>query len=454
MIKKSLYDWCIDNNRQDLIDRWDYDLNNCIPQEISFASQKKIYFKCSKHPDHKSTSVALACITSCNQNIICKECHSFAQVNIDKYGKEYFNKIWNTKLNEDSPWDFAANAKGKDVYLNCPDVSYHIGYKTKAGSFTQGQIKCRFCDSKIIHPLDSFAQKGINQYGEDFLEKFWDYDKNEVDPWCISRSSHSKVWLKCQNVNYHGSYDARPSDFFNEKSNCPYCRSLRVHPLDSLAKMYPEVLDIWSDKNTKTPYDYVPGSANHIWIKCKDGTHDDFSGQVRMLVNRHFECVECTRLLNSSQLQRFVEQYIKLKYTYRLLHEWSCTVSCINPKTNYKLPYDNELIIDGNYHLIIEVMGPQHYSITNFTQKAAKEYNMTEQEALEYQQYKDKIKKEYIESLDGYYYLELPYYVIRNTDKYKQIIDNKISEILSSKTFEEKVQKQINLLRRRYVQHG
>ena len=28
---KSFYDWCIENNRQDVLDRWDYKLNNCSP---------------------------------------------------------------------------------------------------------------------------------------------------------------------------------------------------------------------------------------------------------------------------------------------------------------------------------------------------------------------------------------------------------------------------------------
>ena len=30
----SFYDWCIKNNRQDLLDRWDYELNGCSPKEV------------------------------------------------------------------------------------------------------------------------------------------------------------------------------------------------------------------------------------------------------------------------------------------------------------------------------------------------------------------------------------------------------------------------------------
>ena len=29
--KKSFYDWCVENNREDILDRWDYELNDCSP---------------------------------------------------------------------------------------------------------------------------------------------------------------------------------------------------------------------------------------------------------------------------------------------------------------------------------------------------------------------------------------------------------------------------------------
>ena len=30
-INKNFYDWCIENNRSDLLERWDYELNNKVP---------------------------------------------------------------------------------------------------------------------------------------------------------------------------------------------------------------------------------------------------------------------------------------------------------------------------------------------------------------------------------------------------------------------------------------
>lgn len=32
-MKQSFYDWCMENNRKDLLDRWDYDLNKKSPKK-------------------------------------------------------------------------------------------------------------------------------------------------------------------------------------------------------------------------------------------------------------------------------------------------------------------------------------------------------------------------------------------------------------------------------------
>ena len=41
----SFYQWCIENNKQELIDAWDFDLNNVDIHYVPHASGKKYYFK-------------------------------------------------------------------------------------------------------------------------------------------------------------------------------------------------------------------------------------------------------------------------------------------------------------------------------------------------------------------------------------------------------------------------
>ena len=43
---KSFAKWCIENNKQDILDRWDYDLNEYSPYDISYSTGKKYWFKC------------------------------------------------------------------------------------------------------------------------------------------------------------------------------------------------------------------------------------------------------------------------------------------------------------------------------------------------------------------------------------------------------------------------
>ena len=51
---KSFEQWCIENNRQDVINRWDYELNGCSPKDVCYGTNKKYWFKCLTHPEHKS----------------------------------------------------------------------------------------------------------------------------------------------------------------------------------------------------------------------------------------------------------------------------------------------------------------------------------------------------------------------------------------------------------------
>lgn len=82
--KYSFKEWCNDNNRQDLLDRWDYDANDFNPEDITYASAKPVYFKCP-NGKHDSEARKVHVITCGSQkNFICKEC----------------NKEWNKGIND------------------------------------------------------------------------------------------------------------------------------------------------------------------------------------------------------------------------------------------------------------------------------------------------------------------------------------------------------------------
>lgn len=139
----SFEQWCIENNRQDVLDRWDYELNDKKPSEISYSSSR--------------------------------------------------------------------------YWFKCPNGLHFSELKT-ISVFTNGQegsIRCKACNS--------FAQWGYDNVDDKFLEKYWDYDKNTISPWEISYGSSQKIWIKCQDKDYHGSYSTTSSITTNMNCRCPYC---------------------------------------------------------------------------------------------------------------------------------------------------------------------------------------------------------------------------------------
>ena len=76
---KSFAQWCVENNRQDIINRWDYELNGCKPNEICYNSNLKYWFKCDKNPKHKSELKNISSFTKGYEGSIeCNQCNSFA----------------------------------------------------------------------------------------------------------------------------------------------------------------------------------------------------------------------------------------------------------------------------------------------------------------------------------------------------------------------------------------
>jgi len=345
---KSFYNWCIENNREDLLERWDYELNKCNPEDILYRTRVKRWFKCPRdiHPSE-------------------------------------------LKL-----------------------IDSIVG---------EGSSDCKQCNS--------FAQWGIDNICEDFLEKYWDYDKNTIDPWDINFQANKKVLIYCQEKDYHESYSPRCSDFING-SRCPYCKNQKIHPLDSLGAILEDkfLLGIWSDKNKKSPHAYSPKSPKEVWWKCLEGKHEDYKRKINDSNRYEFRCPECSREKHESILQEKVRIYLE-SLGYIILHEEKCSIVPQNPKykgSRGQMPFDNEI---KELKLIIEVNGIQHYRITNFHNLSAKKFNTTPEKELYFQKVRDRYKK-FIAYKYGYEYIEIPYWLDDEDETYKKLINYKINKII------------------------
>lgn len=342
---------------------------------------------------------------------------------------------WDYKINKCSPKDVTYKSEGfdrKGYWFKCDKYINHKSELKNICNFVKGQknsINCNQCSS--------FAQHLIDLYGNNALELYWDFENNNklgINPWKIKKCANSqKIYIKCQNSEkqYHSNYLISCNKFSSAKHRCPYCSNQKIHPKDSLGQYIIDnfgqnFLDkIWSDKNKKSAFEYAPFSAIKVWWRCIDEKHEDFKRRISESNNYDFRCPSCTQERLESILQEKVRIYLE-QTNYMILHENKCTIVPRNPKTKYKLPFDNEI---KELKLVIEVMGKQHYELSGWNEHTAKKNKTTKQQEFHYIKLKDRYKR--IKAIqEGYYYLEIPYWTDDKNETWKQLIDNKINEIL------------------------
>lgn len=274
-----------------------------------------------------------------------------------------------------------------------------------------GKYYCNSCAMKLygnetrtknkLSRGKSFAQWGIDNICEDFLEKYWDYEKNSelgIDPWNITYSCATKVWIKCQEKDYH-IYIVRCSDFVR-KDRCPYCSNNRgkVHPLDSLGTSHPEVLKTWSDKNKKSAFEYAPKSNQKVWWKCECGKHEDYFRTISDSNTCEFRCPNCGF---SKGEKRIEECLIKNSIDYTPQKEFEGLIGL----NKGNLSYDFYL---PQYNLLIEYQGGQHEKYTKGIHQTKKDFEKQVQH--------DKRKREYAKQ-NNINLLEIWYWDFDNVKK-------------------------------------
>ena len=333
---KSFEQWCIENNKQDVLDRWDYKLNKNNPNEITYMSGRKYWFKCPLG-------------------------------------------IHDSELKNIQPFVSSELENSKS-------------------------LDCNACNS--------FAQWGIDNICENFLEMYWDYEKNiDINPWIIACHSNKKVWIKCQEKDYHGSYDIKCNDFVSANARCPFCskNSGKVHPKDSLGALLEEkgLLHLWSDKNKKSPYEYSPKTSQKlVWWKCLDNKHKDYLRDIASSNTCGFRCPECGFSFGENRISDFL-------ITNNIKYEPQQTFNKLVGLGGFPLSYDFYI---PNYGLV-EYQGQFHDGIGSDYIKRN----------LKTQQEHDKRKREYAHN-HNINLLEIWYW---DFDNIEQILEKELSHLIN-----------------------
>ena len=313
---------------------------------------------------------------------------------------EGLNKYWDWNNNELNPY-YIYKKSSKKVNIKCDKADYHSNYSVIPYDFTKGN-RCPYCTTRRgkVHPKDSFGRWLINTYGEDAIEKYWS-PRNILNPFKISLQSNKKVWMLCQEKDYHndnGGYETTLDNFYKGK-RCPYCCNHhgKVHKLDSFGSLYPDKAKYWSKNNKKSPFEVTSRSGNKYKFTCEK-CGEEFERQLDNLnrSNTGVICRECSASFLEQSTKEILDEY-KIKYYREYIFDGLMGIKDGLLRFDFYLP---------NHNILIECQGEQH-EIWKETFQTKKQF--------ETQQEHDRRKKEYAKQ-HNIRLLEIWYYDIDNIE--------------------------------------
>lgn len=306
-------------------------------------------------------------IYSFRDGVECTNCchkyeNSFAHY-IQQELKEPLNKYWDWEKNDLNPYCISNGSSTKYIWIKCTKKDYHGSYKTTVCGFIRGG-RCPYCTSKggKVHPKDSFGQWLIDTYGKDAIKKYWSF-KNTLNPFEISKNNNKKVWMLCQEHDYHNDergYEISCGHFL-EGNRCPLCshKSGKVHPKDSfgqyLIDTYGEgaIKKYWSSKNTLDPFKISKNNARDIWILCQEKDYHNDYGGYRTKASHFVRGRRCPYCINRK---------IHPKDSFGALYPEKAKYWSLN---NKKSPYEVASYTNKKYKFICEKCGKEFEKVLN-----------------------------------------------------------------------------------------
>lgn len=245
-----LESWSKNNNRQDILDSWDYEKNIILPSEILYASNKEFWFKCDKcGGEYKQVLY-----TKSLGNNRCPYCSNkrvlpgFNDLETWVHNHTEFQYIldeWDYSKNIIKPSEMIPHST-KKIWFICPN---NHSYCAKICNRLSNHTDCPYCaGKKVIIGVNDLKTWCIQNNRQDILDE-WDYSKNTVTPENISQGSGKKVWFICKNGHEYQQY------LFNKTgkiTGCPRCSNHHSTPELTIF----EICKKYVDNNAISAYKY------------------------------------------------------------------------------------------------------------------------------------------------------------------------------------------------------
>lgn len=364
------------SQRPDIAHDWDYDKNDCTPQEVTVGADKKVYWRC-KRGHERFASVALRI-----KSDGCPICRRTNHISLQEYIIHYFLKPYGQVIHNyqelgyeldiyipekkiaieyDGSY-FHANSTKKDLAKNkkcvhdgvvlyrlresplpfLNDTSIEIAVKPTHAALEsaiqeliyriyQKQSNINIADhlGEIYSMRDYLERANSLQETHPNIAAQWHPTKNgALTPLDITKGCNCKVWWQCEHGHeWLAQINAR------QRTGCPYCSNKKVlSGYNDLATTCPEIAAEWHPiKNGDwTPQNVTAGSNKKAWWlgKCEHEWCSSIGGRTGPY---KIGCPVCQNLLLVPGLNDLASQHPELAIEWHPTKNRSLTPEQVVP---------------------------------------------------------------------------------------------------------------------------
>ena len=293
----NLHEWCVNNNRRDLLDQWDYDKNkNLTPEDVTNGVNQKVWWhlpyndpKTGKHFDFEWEATIASRVKGRGCPYLSGKAVRAGFNDLKTVNPELAAE-WHPTKNEDLTPEMVTAGSNKKVWwllpYDDPETGKHFDFEWEAEVYNRNNDRnCPFLTGRAVWTgFNDLATKRPD------LAAQWHPTKNgDLTPCNVTENSHQKVWWL---YPYDDPETGKHFDFEWEATvgarykadGCPFLSNQRIWAgYNDLATIRPDLAAEWHPvKNGDlTPHDVTAGSNKKVWWKLHyddsaTGNHFDF----------------------------------------------------------------------------------------------------------------------------------------------------------------------------------
>jgi len=280
---------------------------------------------------------------------------------------------WNYEKNDKKPWEVFKSSNSK-FWFTCDNCSHD--FDSALNNITNDKW-CPYCCEPSKKFCDKY-KKNYNNCQHCFNKSFasfkdltptensttkkvdcWDYEKNDKNPWKVTKSSHTKFWFKCDKCNhsFHCMICNITNGYWcpycsnqkmcenNEDKHCITCYKKSFASFDRLTIKGKKKVECWhpTENGDVKPCDLFRGTDKKYCFKCDNCPHS-FDSKLDSITGKNSWCPYCAnqKMCENNEDKHCITCYNKSFASFDgLTINGKKKVECWHPTKNGDIkPYD------------------------------------------------------------------------------------------------------------------